>query len=172
MLAPDFFLNLVHTFGYAGVFLASLIGSASVILPLPSFTFVFAAGSLLNPMAVGILAGIGSAIGELTGYGVGYGISYRIRHKSRQSRKEKRGIMKNKWFAKAKTWSKKRSMFVVVFIFAATPLPDDVIGIICGSVRYDIKKFFIASMLGKIVLSLILAYAGFYGIEWVKGLFT
>lgn len=171
MLTPDFFLNLVHTFGYAGVFLASLIGSASVILPLPSFAFVFAAGSLLNPMAVGILAGIGAAIGELTGYGVGYGISYGIKYREKRRKKERIKILHNKWFRIANKLAKKRSMFVIIFIFAATPLPDDIIGIICGSIKYDVKKFFIATLIGKIMLSLILAYAGFYGIDWLKGYF-
>ncbi len=171
MLAPDFFLNLIHTFGYAGVFLASLIGSASVILPLPSFAFVFAAGSLLNPMAVGILAGIGAAIGELTGYGIGYGISYGIKYSRKRRKIEKIRFLHNKWFRLANDWAKKRSTFFIVLAFAVTPLPDDIIGIICGSIKYDVKKFFIATIIGKIILSLVLAYAGFYGIDWVKGYF-
>ncbi len=163
MLTPEFLLSLVHTFGYAGVFLASLIGSASVILPVPSFAFVFVAGSLLNPMAVGILAGIGAAIGELTGYGIGFGIRHGIR--------KNKGVMKSKWFRFAEKFSKKSGMFFFILIFAATPLPDDVIGIICGSIKYDAKKFFAAVVIGKIMLSLALAYAGFYGIGWVAQYF-
>ena len=67
-------VGLVHTFGYLGVFLASLIGSATIILPVPSFALVIAAGSQLDPLWVGIISGAGAAIGELTGYGLGYGI--------------------------------------------------------------------------------------------------
>lgn len=169
MITPEFLLSLVHTFGYAGVFLASLIGSASVILPVPSFAFVFAAGSLLNPMAVGILAGIGAAIGELTGYGIGFGIRHGIKRRKKQ---RKRNILENKWFKRIEKFAKRRSTFFVVLAFAATPLPDDVMGIICGSIKYDIKKFFAAVLIGKILLSLALAYAGFYGVEWLKGYFV
>jgi len=41
-------------YGYPGVFLISLIGNATLILPAPSYAVVFAVGGALNPVAVGL----------------------------------------------------------------------------------------------------------------------
>ncbi|MCD6420922.1 MAG: VTT domain-containing protein, partial [Thaumarchaeota archaeon] len=49
---------------------------------------------------------------------------------------------------------------VAVFLFALTPLPDDVIYIPVGLTGLSMVKFMIANMMGKIVLSWIVAYAG------------
>ena len=60
---------------------------------------------------------------------------------------------------------------MVIFVFAATPLPFDVIGLFCGVVRYPAKKFFIATLIGKIIKYLVIAYAGFYGMGWISIMF-
>ena len=164
----EFMLGLVYTFGYAGVFLASLIGSASILLPVPSFIFTFLAGKILDPFLVGVFSGIGSAIGELTSYGVGFGVVY---GKNKLSKKRKPGSHNRKWSDMAKKWFRGRYGFVLLIVFAATPLPDDVLGLYCGVIRYDIKKYFIAVLIGKIILGIFLAYAGFYGLSFVSHYF-
>ena len=76
-------------YGYLGVFLISLLGNATVILPVPSLAVVFAGGGVLNPLLVGLVAGVGEPLGELTGYLAGYGGSAvidRLRHASSASR--------------------------------------------------------------------------------------
>jgi len=135
--------------------LISLIGSSTIILPLPSAAFVFAAGAILNPFFVGLLAGIGATIGEFTGYFLGLG---------------GRKIIKDKWkkmVNKTEKLFQKYGGFLVILIFAATPLPDDITGIVGGILKYPIKKFFIAVLIGKIILHLIIAYAGLYSMKWV-----
>ena len=150
-------LEWLMGFGYAGIFLSSFIGSASVLLPLPSFALVFAAGALLNPFGVGLAAGAGAALGELTSYGIGYGGKLILEKKRKDFA----------WLKKAGKWMNKVGGFALIFVFAATPLPDDIIGIVCGSIKYDIKKFILATLLGKIVLSMLLAFGGYYGLAWV-----
>ncbi len=59
--------------GYVGAFLIMLVGNATVVFPVPGLVFVFAMGSALNPLVVGLFAGPGAALGELTGYLAGYG---------------------------------------------------------------------------------------------------
>src|SRR4030042_6955298 len=54
--------------GYPGIFLVSLLGNATIVLPAPSLALVFAMGSALPPISVGLAAGAGEALGELTGY--------------------------------------------------------------------------------------------------------
>jgi len=162
-MIAEFLLSL-SSLGYLGVFFSSLLGSATVIFPVPIFIIIFTAGAVLNPFLVGIIAGIGSAIGEVVAYGIGFG-GRKLLEKRVEVKKKGLGY----WLHRGQQWMHRRGGFLTIFIFAATPLPDDIIGIICGSIKYDIKKFFIACLLGKILLSLGLAYAGYYGLGWVLG---
>jgi membrane protein YqaA with SNARE-associated domain len=159
-MVEELIVYLVTTFGYLGVFLASMIGSATIFLPVPSFLLTVAGGAVLDPFFVALAAGTGAAIGELVGYGVGYGIG--VGHKKLTRKKGEK-----KWMKTIKSWFQKKYGVIVIFIFAATPLPDDVVGLFCGIIKYDIKKYFVATLAGKIVLHLALAYAGFYGIGLV-----
>src|SRR5690606_18771917 len=56
------------TWGYVGAFIISLIASATIILPAPGIAVVIAMGTALDPVLLGIVAGLGSAVGELSGY--------------------------------------------------------------------------------------------------------
>lgn len=143
--------NLAITWGYLGIFLVSLIGNASIILPVPAYMVVIAAGAYLNPWLVGIVAGVGAALGELTGYGVGFG--------GRKIVEKKHG----KILKKSKLWAEKHGMFFLLVLFAATPLPDDVVGLLAGVIKYNIKKFFTATLTGKVIAHVALAWAGAFG---------
>ena len=146
----------IASLGFLGVFLVSFVGSATVILPAPVFLAIFIAGKVMNPWLVGLIGGPGAAFGELVAYYVGRGGKKLVRKQEH-----------HKLLEKAKVWLEKRGAFPVIVLFAATPLPDDVIGILCGLIKYDIKKFFVATLIGKIVLTTALAWAGFYGMEAV-----
>jgi membrane protein YqaA with SNARE-associated domain len=154
----------IATLAYPMALLVNLIGSASIFLPLPGFAFVFfLAGMGFDPWLLGIFGGLGAAIGEFTGYAIGFG-----GRKLAESRKKK-GLLharKKGWLEKAREWSRKRGVFFVLFLFAATPLPDDITGIIAGAIGYSMKKFFIAVLLGKLVMFTALAWGGHFGAEW------
>lgn len=155
---PAWAQGFVAATGYFGIFIVSLVGSASIVLPVPFIAIVFSSAVFLNPLLVGISAGFGAAIGEMTGYGAGYGAqTFIIKHK--------------KWFALAEKWFQKHGGFFVIFVFAATPLPFDVVGLMSGAMKYPIRKFFVATLLGKIVANLIVAYAGFYSLGWILNYF-
>ena len=156
----EFFSMLLKGYGYGGVFLISLIGASSIIFPIPSIAVIFLAGKVLNPLTVGIIAGFGAAIGEMTAYGVGFGGKKII------DRKWKKGMEKLE-----KQFSKYGGFFMILF-FTVTPLPFDIIGIFSGTIRYPLKKFFLATLIGKIVLNIMIAYAGFYSIGWVLDMFA
>lgn len=167
-MVVSFFLGLVNTLGYLGIFLVSLIGSLSLFIPVPYFIAVMAAGAVMNPLLVGLVSGFGAAIGELFGYGIGFGINYgHKRIAKKHSKKEK--AKEKAWSRIIKKWFHKKMGIFVILIFAVTPLPDKIIGIFCGTVRYDVKKFFLAMLVGKVILSIILAYAGFYGWQMIEG---
>jgi membrane protein YqaA with SNARE-associated domain len=144
----SFLTYLVNNFSYIGIFLASLIANATILFPIPSHLIVFSSGLFLNPILVGISAGLGAAIGELTGYVVGRGAS-NILEKKKEFEKIKRKLgFLSRW------------MFFVVIIFAATPLPTDVVGIYYGSIRYSWWKFLVACIIGKILLFILIAETG------------
>ncbi len=151
--------EIVLTFGYLGVFIIGFIGTVSIVLPTPAFLAIFVAGSVLNPWLVGIVSALGMAIGELTGYGVGL-VGKKVIEKKHK-----------KWLKKSRAWFEKHGAFWVILVFSATPLPDDVVGFLAGMIKYDIKKFFVATLIGKAIMNIALAWAGFYGMQWILGWF-
>ena len=65
----------LKSWGYAGVFLINVVGSASILLPSPAAASVFGGGALLDDFLgvpafiwVGLIAGFGESIGEFSGY--------------------------------------------------------------------------------------------------------
>ena len=147
--------------GYIGAFIIGFLSSFTLFLPTPAFVIIFImAAAGLNPIALGIAAGLGSAAGELIGFALGYG--------SRQLlvKKHKKELVRiERLFQKYKGW-------LVVFVFAATPLPFDIVGIFCGNIGYPFKKFMIPTIAGKIVKYIAIALAGFYGVQWLSSLFV
>jgi len=137
--------TLVHDFGYLGVFLVQLVASSSLFFPIPGFFVVMAAGAAMDPLVVTVCSALGASIGEFTGYIVGLG--------------GRKLLVRSGEFDKAhRIYS--RYGFWTIFIFAATPLPFDLIGIVSGVLRVHPVTFFIMTFCGKLVLSGMLAYGG------------
>jgi membrane protein YqaA with SNARE-associated domain len=141
----DYMRYLVKAYGYVGIFAAMALSSSSILLPIPGYLTVIFASPFLNPYLVALAAGSGAAIGELTSYLLGLG-GRRIIGK-RDELEAAKYI-----YSRYGAWS--------IFIFAATPLPFDIIGIICGTLAVDLKLFFLMTLAGKITLYMILAQTG------------
>jgi len=135
-------------YGYLGAFLISLLTNATIILPMPSLILLFPLGAAFNPVYVGIAAGFGGAIGEMTAYVAGY---------------SGRGLWKdNPGYLKAVVWLKKWGM-LIVFIFAVSPMPLDLMGLAAGNLRLPAWKFFLPALPAKIIKYIVLAYVGAWG---------
>jgi membrane protein DedA with SNARE-associated domain len=152
--------EIILSLGYIGVFFVNFIASCSIIFPIPAFLLVFTLGAFMNPWLIGLSAGAGAALGELVGYGVGKGSGKVIEKKYK------------KVIELGKKWIKGHKSFPVIVLFAATPLPDDVVGIVCGIFNYNIKKFILASFIGKVIMNTALAWGGFYGSRWLADVFS
>ena len=140
-------------YGYLGAFLASVVSNATIILPVPGIIIILALGAALPPVLVGLAAGIGAAIGEMTCYMVGY---------------SGQGIVENRrLYDKSAQWLKKWGV-LTVFVFAVTPSPFDVMGMVAGLLRYPFWKFFLACLCGKILKYIGIAVAGAFGWEMVS----
>lgn len=134
--------------GYIGIFLVSLLSSATVLLPLPGFVLVFGMGATLNPLLVGLVAGIGSGLGELTGYLAGYA-GHDALLKTKLYKAHRKGITSLGPIA--------------IFFLAAIPNPAfDIAGIASGAIKMPWWQFLAATILGKSVRYILLAYAGSY----------
>ena len=141
-------------YGYLGVFLISLIGNATVILPVPSFAVVLAGGAVMNPVLVGLVAGVGEPLGELTGYLAGYGGRAVIEDRARYER--------------ISYWMRRRG-FLTLLILSAIPNPFfDIAGITAGMLRFPVLKFLLACWLGKTAKALVLAHLGYLSLDWIS----
>jgi membrane protein YqaA with SNARE-associated domain len=146
LLRPYIHLHQLRQYGYAGLFLVSLIGNATVILPVPSFAVAFAMGGMLNPVAVGIVSGLGATIGEMTGYLAGVG--------------GRAVIEKQPLYLRLEGWMRKGGP-LVIFLLAAIPNPlFDMGGMIAGALRMPAWQFFLAGWAGKSLRFALLALGG------------
>lgn len=133
--------------GYAGAFLASLVSSATIILPVPGLAVTFALGATLpSPILVGLAAGLGETIGELTGYLAGYSGQVFIEDHERYERMAAQMRRHGPW---------------VIFLLAAIPNPTfDLAGIAAGALRVPVHIFFLACFPGKVLKTTVVALAG------------
>jgi membrane protein YqaA with SNARE-associated domain len=152
--------NFAVQYGYLGIFLISLLGAMSIFVPIPYTVVIFILGGLprFDPLLIAIAAGLGAAIGEFSGYFIGVGGSKVI-----SGRYKKRMGFLTKLFKKYGS--------IAIFIFALTPLPDDLLFIPLGVMRYSLLRAFIPAVLGKFFSNLIIAYSGRLSLEVVSILF-
>ena len=153
-------LQSLAQYGYLGIFFISLLGATSVFIPIPSTVviFIIAGNPAFNPLLIAVFAGLGAAVGEFSGYLIGLGGRKVIGERY----KRKMDILMRLF---------KRFGPVVIFVFALTPLPDDLLFIPLGVMRYSVLSAFIPALLGKFLSNLIVAYAGRYLIYAVQDFF-
>lgn len=148
-------LNEMLAYGYFGSFIVSFLGSLIPFLPIPYLIPVILLSMKLDPLFVGLMSGIGGGIGKITSYLVGRS----FRAFLSDDRKRKLSYFNNLI---------DKHGALAVFLFALTPLPDDVIYIPIGIVGYRFIKFFIANATGKVILAIFVAYLGRYYFEIAK----
>ena len=152
-------MGLVTVYGYVGAFLVCILGNISIFIPIPFALIVYAFGSALNPLLLGLVGGLGSAIGEMVSYLLGWG-----------GRKIIEGRYGSRLDA-AKRLVGRYGAFSV-FLIALLPVPDDLLLIPLGMMGYDFKKTFVALLLGKTLLCIFLAYAGAFSFSYLRDVFA
>jgi membrane protein YqaA with SNARE-associated domain len=148
-LAIAFFhdeLARFERYGYPGVFLISLLGNATVIFPAPSLAVVFGMGGVLNPLFVGLVAGVGEALGELTGYLAGCG---------------GRAVIEDwQMYERLERWMQ-RNGSATIFVLSAIPNPIfDLAGIAAGALRFPLERFLLSCWVGKTIKTIAFAFIG------------
>lgn len=153
--------HLATAFGYPGVFILSLIGASSIIFPIPYTLILFYVAAppiSLDPVPLALTAGAGAALGELTGYALGY-YGQRLIGERRKRRMAPLVRLLEKYGP------------VVIFLFALLPLPDDLLFIPLGILRYNFFRFFIPTIIGKTVSAYVIALSGQLSITYINDFF-
>jgi uncharacterized membrane protein YdjX (TVP38/TMEM64 family) len=145
-----------QAYGYPGIFLISLLASATVFVPAPGVAVVFAMGSIFNPLLVALWAGTGAALGELSGFLAGFSGQVVIERTPMYARV-------HAWVLKYGGWA--------ILIFAAIPNPFfDIAGVAAGVTKMPVWRFLLFCWIGKLIKMVLFAFAGAYSITWLVGL--
>ena len=127
--------------GYLGLAIVSFFGSLIPFVPIPSFVLVatMAVGEQFDIHILVIIAALTSTAAKQIIFYISYG---------------GRKIISEKTLKRMKPFQKlvKRYGGSAAFVAAATPIPDDLVYIPLGLAKYNPKRFFVATLLGKIVL--------------------
>ena len=156
LLLAQGLLEGLGDWGYAGAFVAMLVNNATIVLPAAGQLIVAGLSASLNPVLLGVVGGVGGTIGELTGYVLGV-TGRRIVSAEKVNRRLR--LIPRRLFGPT------------LFLFAATPLPFDVAGIVAGTVRFPVWWFLLWVGAGKILNTIAIAVAARYTIAWLEGVF-
>ena len=154
---------LISAYGLAGYFLASIIANASIFfgVPFDAIVVVLGATNAFHTIVLGLIGGFGAAFGELTAYALGFG-SIKIAESFRHQQ-----IVLLDW---VKQQINQKGM-LAVFLLLLIPFPFDLVGIAAGLVKMDIRRFFLATFLGKTVRYSVLAYLAAIGAKLLLAYF-
>lgn len=141
--------------GYIALSLVSFFGSLIPFVPIPSFVLLatMAVGEQFNLHILAILSALMATIAKQIIFYVSYSGGRIISEKTRKRMKPFERLVK-------------RYGGAATFVAAATPIPDDLVYIPLGLAKYNPRRFFVATLTGKIVLCYIIVLVShFVGIS-------
>ncbi|HJX12096.1 MAG TPA: VTT domain-containing protein [Dehalococcoidales bacterium] len=155
------YLRELQHYGYLGAFVISILGGATILIPVPMLAVVFALGGVMpHPWLVGLTAAFGEVLGSLTIYMTGHGAGKALstsRHGRMQSAYERMlRLMERRGPV---------TLFMVASVINPFFYPA---ALAAGALRFGLKKYVPIVFAGKFVKSITVVYAGYFGI---KGLF-
>jgi len=137
--------------GYLGLAIVSFFGSLIPFVPIPSFVLVatMAVGEQFDIHVLVLIAALTSTAAKQIIFYVSYGGRKIISEKTKKRMKPFQKLVKRYGGSAA-------------FVAAATPIPDDLVYIPLGLAKYNPKRFFVATLLGKIVLYYVIVLISHY----------
>jgi len=137
--------------GYIGLALVSFIGSLIPFVPVPSFILLatMSVGEQFDLHILALVSAFTATIAKQIIFYASYGGRRMISEKTKKRMKPFQKLVKRYGGAAA-------------FVAAATPIPDDMVYIPLGLAKYNPKRFFIATLSGKIVLCYIIVLISHY----------
>jgi len=137
--------------GYIGLALVSFIGSLIPFVPVPSFILLatMSVGEQFDLHILALISAFTATIAKQIIFYASYGGRRMISEKTKKRMMPFQKLVKRYGGAAA-------------FVAAATPIPDDMVYIPLGLAKYNPKRFFIATLSGKIVLCYIIVLISHY----------
>lgn len=137
--------------GYIGLTLVSFFGSLIPFVPLPSFLLLatMSVGDQFDLHVLAIISALTATAAKVIVFSVSYEGRRIIGKKSRKRMRPFERLVKRYGAGAA-------------FFAAATPMPDDLIYVPLGLAKYNPKRFFIATLTGKLVLSYAIVFISHY----------
>jgi len=154
--AVDRFFDLAARFGAPGMFMAGLVGNASILVQvpytLPLLSVALDGATLPHLLVLGLACGIGAGVGEIISYLIADAILARTPGlpESRVYRWIERNTEHHPLLTK-----------LAIFVWAVTPLPDDTVIVPLAMVDYGARRIAAPLFLGKVVHNLVIAYIFF-----------
>jgi membrane protein YqaA with SNARE-associated domain len=151
--AVEHFLDLAARFGAPGMFVAGLVGNASVLVQvpytLPLLSVALEGATLGHLLVLGLACGIGAGVGEIISYLIADAILARTPElpESRVYRWIERNTDHHPVLTK-----------LAIFVWAVTPLPDDTVIVPLAMVSYGVRRIALPLFTGKVVHNLVIAY--------------
>ena len=137
--------------GYLSLALVNFFGSLVPFVPLPGFLLLatMSVGDTFHLHVLALVSAITATAAKQIIFFVSTGGRKIISEKTRKRMRPFERLVKKYGAAAA-------------FVAAATPIPDDIIFVPLGLAKYNPKKFFIATLTGKIVLSYVIVFVSHY----------
>ena len=137
--------------GYLGLAIVSFFGSLIPFVPIPSFVLVatMAVGEQFDIHVLVLIAALTSTAAKQIIFYISYGGRKIISEKTKKRMKPFQKLVKRYGGSAA-------------FVAAATPIPDDLVYIPLGLAKYNPKRFFVATLSGKIVLFYVIVLISHY----------
>ncbi len=137
--------------GYLSLALVNFFGSLVPFIPLPGFLLLatMSVGDQYDLHVLALLSAITATIAKQIIFFVSTSGRKIINEKTRKRMRPFERLVKRYGAAAA-------------FVAAATPIPDDIIFVPLGLAKYNPKKFFVATLTGKIVLSYVIVFVSHY----------
>lgn len=137
-------LTNVGPWGYPLAFVINMLSSATFVIPTPGFAIIVLMAQDLNPIGLGVIAGVGGTLGEFSGYWLGTQCQL---------------IVKGTRLLRFMNKHMDRFGGGIIFVSALLPIiPVDVAGLIAGSTKYPVRKFLIYLGLGKTIMTVLILY--------------
>jgi len=137
--------------GYLGLTIVSFFGSLIPFVPIPSFVLVatMAVGEQFDIHVLVLIAALTSTAAKQIIFYASYGGRKIISEKTKKRMLPFQKLVKRYGGSAA-------------FVAAATPIPDDLVYIPLGLAKYNPKRFFVATLLGKFVLYYVIVLISHY----------
>jgi membrane protein YqaA with SNARE-associated domain len=156
-------VKMMQNWGYIGAFLISILGGATIIIPVPMLAVIVALASALATPWEAALLGFSAAAGEVigaliiyyTGIGAGSAIDTTKTDRFHRLYDKMVGFIRRRG-----AWA----LFSVTFIINPLFYPA---AFVCGALKFGLRRFIIVVTLGKLVKCMTVVYVSFYGLKGI-----